>query len=1155
MSTTGAGTRASIWSSMNGSDSGDWRWGDAPAAVPLFGRKNDDLFLTTAVDRGARVVAVTGAGGLGKSVLARVWAEGQRQSFEQIVWIGFKNRVELLDAFQYVRQIASPDALMPSRPLHGQLEDVVALLNGRRLLLIFDNLESVMDAGAIGSLRPDYAALETLINRIAEVDGEGVLVLTSREVPAIVSSLSKQTPRLAHRPLAGLKDLAAVREFLAARGFSHCEDKDALTFAAHHDGNPYAMGLATDYIAHQFKGGGLRAYVEKGCPLPSGVTELLAAQYERLSPLEQLCLARLAVERVGRHVDDLVDDFGFRYAEAKVKAAFSGLQARSLLEPPTEDGSTLQNLLMEFMTGRVVAGLVEDLETFNADTVKQNLLVTVPVLNPQVPAHVRSAQVRTIVEPILEELDLRWGGRKETIRRLDNLIDGVKGRTPHQLGYASGTVVNLFLRTGASLAQRSLAGLPLWNCDFSPCELHGVDMSGCDLRGSGFRTVLGGVVGVCFDEKGLRLSAGTADGLIHSWDTATWQHRSAVAHEGFTRAITYDAKRKRLVTVGDDRWVRAWDPETLRHLPAIEQAGERLRCVSAHPSDGTVAWGGEKGLLQVKKPECAAALSLEGHELTVRGLTFRAGQLVSVCEGGLIVDTSLEDPGKGRRSRNLDEPLWCVAAVDDSRLVVGGRSGTATVLDANLQPEKPKLPSVRAPIWQLAVVENWIAAATSAGTLVLYDLQTGSIARTIPLHGNWARALAVHAARGLVATGGEDHAIHVMRTTDWTPRRSLLGASQSLWAVRALVDNVIVAGGSDGVLHVWESGHKRTVDLGGSRSWVRALAVSPDGWTVAVAGDAGEILLWDGRTGAIRRLGGHSKGEVWSLDFHPRRPLLASAGEDRTVRVWSTTHRASSDTVIHEHASWVVSVRFDPTGTLIASGADDGKVLVTDIDGNEPVWLSAEGSLQPWALAWVARTLFAGGRDGHVREWWLDNASAPRRTIDWGAPIWSLAADSSSLFVTGDSGRMSELRVQDLSRAREDRQVGTARNHDICITRDERRLLVAGDDGVVREVSRQGDRRDVLVPDRQYEGLRLAGAVGISPEEVASLLHLGATLDPVPPEESTRVSPGVEQDDFRARKRIVDSAQPSTWRPVLLSVMFGILLLVALIVVLVVLKQ
>ena len=117
---------------------------------------------------------------------------------------------------------------------------------------------------------------------------------------------------------------------------------------------------------------------------------------------------------------------------------------------------------------------------------------------------------------------------------------------------------------------------------------------------------------------------------------------------------------------------------------------------------------------------------------------------------------------------------------------------------------------------------------------------------------------------------------------------------------------------------------------------VNALAVSPDGRLLAVAGGNGVVHLLNTSTGAaIAELRGHTyplvglRVGVRRVVFSPDGRLLASAGSDKTVRLWEVSSGRNLAVLNHDGGVW--GVDFSPDGSSLVSGGDDKTVRFWDI--------------------------------------------------------------------------------------------------------------------------------------------------------------------------------------------------------------------------------
>jgi WD40 repeat protein len=190
--------------------------------------------------------------------------------------------------------------------------------------------------------------------------------------------------------------------------------------------------------------------------------------------------------------------------------------------------------------------------------------------------------------------------------------------------------------------------------------------------------------------------------------------------------------------------------------------------------------------------------------------------------------------------------------------------------------------------------------------------------------------------RPLLASCGADGTICLWDVDKQVLKAERRGHEKEVASVTfAMSGHVFASASWDCTVRIWDSqSEAESLVIGEHNDWVRQVRANPPGTMLASAGKDGLVKLWDAlSTELYAQIEAHPGG-VDCVAFSPDGALLATGGRDHHIRVWDVERilqhgpQARSAPVVElaGHDKPVLTLDFNPAGTLLASGSGDNTV-------------------------------------------------------------------------------------------------------------------------------------------------------------------------------------------------------------------------------------
>lgn len=1119
-------------------------WGDAIDVSIFYGRVEELATLrqwilgeqpNAGASQRCRLVTLLAMGGMGKTSISVKVAEQVQDSFEAVIWRSLRDAPPLSELLATLIRFLAP-ADQGDRPLPettgGKISVLIEHLRATRALVVLDNFEAVLQgAQRAGTYRSGYADYGELLKRLGEIAHQSCVLLTTREKPQEIAAQEGELLPVRTLPLQGV-DAPTGRQIVVTKGLS-ADAPDLDRLVAHYRGNPLALKIAATSIGDVFAGSVTR-FLAQGSSAFSGMGNLLQQHCDRLSPTEQQIMYWLAVNREPVTCTQLRADIIPTAPQRAVLEGLESLRWRGLLEC-TAAGFTLQPVVMECLTEQLIDQVSDEIVAE-----APHLLSSHALMKAQVKDYIRDSQVRVILQPLLDRLILRLGSSKQVEHKLDRLLAKLKAQPTDAAGYGGGTLLNLYRQLETDLTSYDFSGLSIRQAYLQDVNLHRVNFAAAEFDQCAFAATFGGVTSVAFSpihradsgENGQTLAASDTTGGIQLWRIVDGQQLALFkGHNSWVWQVAFSPVHPILASGGQDHQVRLWDLDSGECLRILAEHRGIVTAVAFSP-DGTLlaSASGDQTVRvwEVATGECRQVL--HGHGACVWSVVFHHdGQtLFSAGEDSAV---RVWDLATGTCRAVWQEHQGWIRAIalspNGETLASASFDHTIKLWDVDTGACLDTLTGHHKTVTSVAFSSDGkcLASASYDQTIKLWDMATGDCWQTLQKHTNLVWAVAFHPQERVLASGGEDYTARLWELETGYCTKTLQGYSNTIYAIALHSSQRLLASAhEDQTIKLFDfngaaarSTQPSTAQidpfrvLRGHTGRVLSVDFSPTGHLLASAGTDRTIKLWNSDTGhLLQTLQGHQSW-VWGIGFHPQGHLLASASYDQTVKVWDVTTGECRQT-LQGHNSSVLAVAFSPDGQWLASGGYNQTIKLWEVATGEcRHTLHAHGN-RVWVVAFSpdGQWLASGGDDGTIQIWDTATGKHEQALARHTDPVLSLmfspvcppdrlcqreASPERNGRTLYSGGADKTINVWDLETGD---CTATLAGHQSWVWSlqydPESAILVsAGQDETIRSWSvDSGECLRTQQCDRPYEGMNFAGATGLTAAQKSTLTALGA---------------------------------------------------------------
>ncbi|MEZ5347487.1 MAG: serine/threonine-protein kinase [Pyrinomonadaceae bacterium] len=468
----------------------------------------------------------------------------------------------------------------------------------------------------------------------------------------------------------------------------------------------------------------------------------------------------------------------------------------------------------------------------------------------------------------------------------------------------------------------------------------------------------------------LTASGDSGSASVKIWDASNGKELISLrGHTGRVRAIAYSPDGKTIATGGRDGVIRLWNAKTGEEFQKIKLPLFQTRPVETHDLEFS--------------PDGKKILSGHGNSATLYDI--ESAKLTFI-------------------NKTVGSYLAVAYSPDGKKIALGKNESRIEVYDSASMKLENDIPAHKARINDIGFSRDGrvIASASSDRSIGFFDAESGVELGTVKTHSSDVWSVAFSPKDDYLASGSTDFDAHLYNRPELFETFSFgaeTGFSQQ-WAAVTEDGSTIATGDRSNT-----KTHQAIYDVKSakpklhfSNEIINAGSFSGDGRSLATLNSDGEIVIWDPADASEKlRFRAHSRKSDRivsgsTIAFSPDGNYVVSGGFDNLVMMWDPK-TGKLRRRIHEFDDRVSRVGISHDNTRIFAASFDSTAKLFDSSTGQMV---ADFGKQPKPILSVAfdregKTFATGGADGMIKIWDLINGKLLKTYPGNAGFIWQIA--------------------------------------------------------------------------------------------------------------------------------------------------------------------